>query len=218
MNMDYSNLTLGDPTGNLTVVIQAGGESKRMGRSKATVPFLGEPLIMRGVRRLLPIASEMIITTNEPDALNFLPSFIKLQQDLIDVRGSITGAYTALHAANKEYVALVACDMVAPSPALLLAEKKALEENGTSVAIPHLSMGYEPFHAVYRKSTCEQSIDKIIGTDIKSMRAWLDNVDKTEFSKEMLMEIDFRGGAFMNANTPEELEIAEKWVRNREGL
>ena len=31
----------------VTVVIQAGGESRRMGQSKATVPFAGRPLICR---------------------------------------------------------------------------------------------------------------------------------------------------------------------------
>ena len=40
----------------LTVAIQAGGESKRMGRSKATVPFCGRPLICRLVERVDPIA------------------------------------------------------------------------------------------------------------------------------------------------------------------
>ena len=36
----------------VTVVIQAGGESRRMGQSKATVPFAGRPLICRLVERL----------------------------------------------------------------------------------------------------------------------------------------------------------------------
>jgi molybdopterin-guanine dinucleotide biosynthesis protein A len=31
----------------LTIVIQAGGESRRMGQDKALVPFLGQPLILR---------------------------------------------------------------------------------------------------------------------------------------------------------------------------
>ena len=62
--------------GNLTIVIQAGGESRRMGRSKATVPFLGEPLLLRGVNRLLPLADEFIITTNEPQTLGFLDDWV----------------------------------------------------------------------------------------------------------------------------------------------
>ena len=48
----------------ITVVIQAGGESRRMGQSKALVPFAGRPLICRMVERLSPVADELIITTN----------------------------------------------------------------------------------------------------------------------------------------------------------
>ena len=56
----------------LSVAIQAGGESRRMGRSKATVPFLGRPLLERIVTRVAPIAAEIVITTNEPENLGFL--------------------------------------------------------------------------------------------------------------------------------------------------
>ncbi len=56
----------------LTVIIQAGGESRRMGQEKALVPFLGRPLISRVIDRLAPIADEMVITTNHPEAFGFL--------------------------------------------------------------------------------------------------------------------------------------------------
>ena len=121
-------------SGDLTVVIQAGGESRRMGRSKATVPFLGEPLLMRGVRRLLPIADELVVTTNEPDALGFLDDFIDrgsvhLATDVCDERGALRGILTALSAATLPYVSLVACDMLFPSTALISAEHAALEDS-----------------------------------------------------------------------------------------
>ena len=57
----------------VTVVIQAGGESRRMGQSKATVPFAGRPLICRLVERLSPVADELIITTNEADQAGLSP-------------------------------------------------------------------------------------------------------------------------------------------------
>jgi molybdopterin-guanine dinucleotide biosynthesis protein A len=52
----------------LSLVIQAGGESRRMGQDKALMPFLGRPLIQRVAERLAPIADELIVTTNRPDA------------------------------------------------------------------------------------------------------------------------------------------------------
>jgi molybdopterin-guanine dinucleotide biosynthesis protein A len=55
----------------LTVCIQAGGQSSRMGEDKALKTFLGRPLIQRVIDRLKLIADEMIITTNHPQELNF---------------------------------------------------------------------------------------------------------------------------------------------------
>jgi molybdopterin-guanine dinucleotide biosynthesis protein A len=56
----------------LTIVIQAGGQSSRMGEDKALKPFLGKPLIQRVVDRLAPIADELIVTTNRPGDYTFL--------------------------------------------------------------------------------------------------------------------------------------------------
>ena len=57
----------------LTVVIQAGGESRRMGQDKALLPFLGRPLIRACHRaRSRPLADEVLVTTNRPEAYGFL--------------------------------------------------------------------------------------------------------------------------------------------------
>ena len=127
--------------GNLTIVLQAGGESRRMGRSKATVPFLGEPLLWRGINRLMPLADEFLITTNEPQNLSFLDDLIdlgkvRLVTDDYEQRGALRGVYTAINAASLEFVALVACDMIFPSRNLIAAELEAVISNGADIAVP----------------------------------------------------------------------------------
>ena len=70
----------------LSVSIQAGGQSRRMGHDKALMPFLGRPLIQRVVDRLTPIADELLVTTNNPDDYQFLG--IPLFRDLKPSRGA----------------------------------------------------------------------------------------------------------------------------------
>lgn len=204
-------------SGNLTIVLQAGGESRRMGRSKATVPFLGEPLIWRGINRLLPLADEFIITTNEPQNLDFLDDLVELGKirlvtDAYEKRGALRGVYTAINAASKDFVALVACDMIFPSRNLISAELDAMMREGTDVAVPRTKHGYEPFHAVYRRSTCLPVIHKAVEAGEAKANSWFDQVRLTPFDGEAVALAEPRGGCFINVNTPQELAEAEKKI------
>lgn len=204
-------------SGNLTIVLQAGGESRRMGRSKATVPFLGEPLIWRGINRLLPLADEFIITTNEPENLDFLEDLVELGKirlvtDEYDKRGALRGVYTAINAASNEYVALVACDMIFPSRNLISAELEALIEEGGDAAVPKTKHGYEPFHAVYRRSSCLPIIHEATESGESRANGWFDKITVTEFDGRRVAQAEPRGGCFINVNTPEELADAQERI------
>ncbi|MBQ3301367.1 MAG: molybdopterin-guanine dinucleotide biosynthesis protein B [Eggerthellaceae bacterium] len=198
----------------VTVVIQAGGESKRMGRSKATVPFDGRPLICRLVERLSPAADELIVTTNEPENLAFLDEQyphlgIKLVRDEFDFRGALPGMYTALNAASNPYVAMVACDMVFASAKLVVAEAIELKETGADAVVPVNKHGYEPFHAIYRKSVCLPAVAEGIERGETRAQCLFSRVNVREFSQEQVLAAEPMGGCFVNANTPGELKALE---------
>ncbi|MDO4291544.1 MAG: molybdopterin-guanine dinucleotide biosynthesis protein B [Eggerthellaceae bacterium] len=200
----------------VTVVVQAGGESRRMGRSKATVPFAGRPLICRLVERLSPAADEFIITTNEAANLGFLteefPDLdIKLVGDAFDFRGALPGLYTALQAARNPFVAVVACDMVFASASLVVAESLMMAETGADVVVPVNKHGFEPFHAMYRKRGCVPAVRRALDRGERRAQSFFDDpeVRVAEFSQERVLEVEPRGGCFINANTPEELKRLE---------
>ncbi|MDE3176038.1 MAG: NTP transferase domain-containing protein, partial [Pseudomonadota bacterium] len=52
----------------VAAVILAGGASTRMGRPKASAPFLGEPLAARILRRLSPQVGRVYLNAREGDA------------------------------------------------------------------------------------------------------------------------------------------------------
>jgi len=189
-----------------------------MGSPKALVSFCGLPLICRGLKRLGEAADELIITSNDQKSLDFLcdavryDNKLKIFSDVLEARGALSGVYTALYHATHPYVGIVACDMVFPSAPLLLAERDALEMSGADVAVPVTSHGYEPFHAVYRRSTCLPIVEAAILEGNTRANSWFDRVRIHEFTHEMVLEADQRGGAFVNVNTPEELFAIEKRI------
>jgi molybdopterin-guanine dinucleotide biosynthesis protein A len=192
----------------LSIVIQAGGESSRMGQDKALMPFLGKPLIQRVIERVKHLGDEILVTTNHPDNYQFLN--LRLAADIVPGRGALGGLYTALFSAREPLVAVVACDMPFVSASLLKAERNLLLESGYDAAIPRTAHGTEPFHATYRRSTCLPAVEWAIKAEKWRADAWYSRVNLRLLSPEDVRRYDPEEMAFWNVNTPEELENAQQ--------
>ncbi len=199
----------------LTVAIQAGGESRRMGQSKALVPFLGRPLVERIVERVEPIADEVLITTNEPERLEFLLAehpLVRLVTDEYDRRGALPGLITALANAKHPQTAITACDMVNVSPELLAAESSLMRNGGFQVVMPRTSHGVEPFAAVYETESCLVAAREAFESGESKMRSVIERLNTLEVDKSNPGSVPFPLGCFLNVNTPDELELAGRIV------
>jgi molybdopterin-guanine dinucleotide biosynthesis protein A len=192
----------------LTLVIQAGGESRRMGKDKALVPFLGQTLVERVLGRVSHLADEVLVTTNKPESYAFLG--LPLAADVIPGRGALGGLYTALSAAHQLLVAVVACDMPFVSAELLEFERELLEREGYDAVIPRTEGGTEPFHAIYRRETCLPAVEAVLQADKWRVDAWYAKANVRLLSPEVTRPYDPRSLAFWNVNTPEELVEAEQ--------
>lgn len=199
----------------LTLVIQAGGESRRMGRDKALVPFLDIPLVERVLTRLAGLGDETVITANQPDAYRYLN--LPLFPDVIPGRGALGGLYTALHIASHPLVAVVACDMPFVNPNLLAAQRDRLLAEGLDAVIPTTHGGTEPFHAVYRQEACLPAIKAALEAGKWRVDAWFPGARIHFLTPEETRQHDPHGIAFWNVNTPEELARAESFARQELG-
>ncbi len=192
----------------MTVVIQAGGMSSRMGEDKALKPFLGRALIQRVIDRLTPIADELIVTTNRPDEYTFLN--VRLVSDLKPGRGALGGLYIAIASATSPLVAVAACDMPFASRIFFEGARRLMVKEDTDVVIAKTDEGYEPFHALYRRETCLPAIESAIEADQWKVIAWFPRVRVRELNAQEIKEFDPSGLCFWNLNTPEEFLEAEK--------
>ncbi|MBP7787066.1 MAG: molybdenum cofactor guanylyltransferase, partial [Longilinea sp.] len=90
-------------------MIEAGGKSTRMGMDKALMPFNGEPLIQRIIRRLDGVGDEMMIVANQPEPYRMLG--LRVVPDVIPGSGALSGVHTALACASHPFVIITACDL-----------------------------------------------------------------------------------------------------------
>lgn len=171
------------------------------------MPFLGRPLIERIIQRVAPIADEIIITTNEPQAYQFLG--LPLFADIYPERGALGGLHTALACASHPLVAVLACDMPFASPELINFQKEIILDEKVDVVIPGGPEGLEPLHSLYRRETCLPACQGAILADQWKLISWFPQVNVRTLQPEEIRPYDQAGLVFWNLNTPEEFKRAE---------
>ena len=195
---------------SLSVAIQAGGESKRMGRDKAGALFLGEPLLGRACRRLAGLGDDLFVTTHAPQDWTALG--VPCHPDVLPGRGALGGLYTALLHARQPLVAVVACDMPFASAALLRLALARLGE--ADVALFESDGGREPLHAVYRRASALPAVRAALEAGLWRVDVWFDTVRVRLLRRSEWEPLDPTGRAFLNVNTPAELAAAEALARS----
>jgi molybdopterin-guanine dinucleotide biosynthesis protein A len=182
-----------------------------MGQDKALMPFLGEALIQRIMKQVAPIAQEVFVVTNQPQAYTFLET--TLIADIIPEKGPLGGLLTALSFAQNPFVATIACDMPFANLEILVLALNILKTTGADVVMPRVNHKLEPLHAVYRRKTCLSPVQAILQAGRRKMIAWLPSVDIYELTWKEMETCDPHHLAFINVNNPKEFRQAEQIAR-----
>ena len=189
-----------------SIVIQAGGKSSRMGQDKSFLPLCGLPLFDLVVNSVSGLGNDLIITSNEPEKFRFYHA--NVVQDEYGGVGALAGLHAGIKASKNELVIAVANDMPFISVKLFAYMQQQIRPD-VDVVIPCSSKGYEPFHAIYRRSTCLPAIERAILAKKKRIVSWFEDVKVLTVSESVLQMYDPKGLAFFNVNTVEDLKFAE---------
>jgi molybdopterin-guanine dinucleotide biosynthesis protein A len=192
----------------ITIVLQAGGKSTRMGKDKALLPFLGIPLIKRLRDRFSDMGEELLVITN--DFSGYQDLAVPLYKDIIPDRGALGGLYTALSISKNPLVGLIAADLPFANPALMAHLIKTLLASNAQAAIPSTERGLEPLHAVYRRDTTLPLVKGAIDQNLWRMNDWFDQAEILILTPEETQKVTASKYTFLNLNTPEDLQKAEK--------
>ena len=168
-----------------TLLVLAGGESRRMGRTKAWLE-VGETTLVRWVaERLAPAFPEVVVSFAEPEQVQELLPY-RLVFDRKRSAGPLAGLEAGLSAARNEVVFAVACDM--PYVTRELAEMAVAATHGCDAAIPRVGGRPEPACAAYRRSalgaiTAALDAGRNTAADLAEELevAWLEGLDPDMF-------------------------------------
>jgi len=186
--------------GGCSLVILAGGLSRRMGRDKAALPAGDGTLIEHIARRLAPVVEETIVaggsvTPNLPD--------VRLVADRADGLGPLGGMHAGLTAARYPHVWVVACDLPDVQPAVVtrLGEMSA----GYDAVVPRIGGEPQGVCALYQRSLASR-IDGLLNAGERSIRSLLAASNVRYVTAEELRTVDPELRSFRNINTPADYE------------
>ena len=89
--------------------------------------------------------------------------------------------------------------MVLASPSLVVAEALEMTRTGADVVVPVNKHGFEPFHAIYRRSGCLPAVRAALNEGEKRAQVFFNQVNVCEFPQKKVLEAEPMGGCFMNA-------------------
>ncbi|MCX7965893.1 MAG: molybdenum cofactor guanylyltransferase [Syntrophorhabdaceae bacterium] len=188
----------------ISCAILAGGASSRMGRDKATININGKSLIEHVYESVKDIFDEIMVISGNTGILN--NKKIKVYKDIIPVQGTLTGIVTGLIHSTNPYVFVVACDMpnISHKGIGYIIENTKNED----IIIPKVEKGYEPLHAVYKK-TCIPYMLNLIEKRIFKITELFPYVSVKVLKDNPFFMKDGQS-VFININTEEDLLLIER--------
>ena len=188
------------------VAINAGGQSRRMGRDKALVELDGRPMLEHVIKRVSGLGQAQTLLVSNDHAAHARFGLPMVRDSLPDA-GSLGGIYTALVHSQCDHALVVACDMPFLSPALLRYMLALREEGGYDVIVPRVDGYPQGLHAVYSQA-CIAPIRAQIGAGRLRVIGFYDQVRVRYMDEDEWRPLDPTGRALNNINTPEELAAA----------
>jgi molybdopterin-guanine dinucleotide biosynthesis protein A len=197
---------------DVCAVILAGGQSRRMGFNKALIDVGGRPLIQILADRILPLTTQILISSNDSVSYKFLN--YPVISDYYKGCGPLAGFHAAMSQKACSLYIVLACDL--PNLQTSLLRNLVSFAEGYDAAIPRSRDGLaHPLCAVYRR-TCLPSVEKALmrGAN-KVIEIFLD--DSLTIKWISPEEGSFQESELANLNTPEDLYLLKAAITSPSG-
>jgi len=183
---------------DLSGVVLAGGQSRRMGTDKAALPFGDATLLERVLRAVGACCRQVVVVTSGSRPYPGLA--VPVVVDRWPGRGPLAGIEAGLRACPTPYAAVVACDLPFLRPRLLCGLAEAAR--GVQAAVPVTDRPH-PLCAVYRRDAAGVA-DEVLQAGGGSVRDLLGRLRVRYVPEDVLRRWDPELASLVNVNTPEE--------------
>lgn len=199
------------PIAELALAVLCGGESQRMGRSKATLDFAGEPMVVRMVRRLSRVCGgEHFVVAGFEQSLPPFAESVQILRDRAPGRGPLEGIVLATRAVNENSsnsaVAVVGCDLPFIQPFLMRSMFGAFNAESDVICVQDDSRMH-PLIAIYRPRIQRVAESRRMA-GLASLHGLLATVCVQPVGLEFVRAADPTLRSLVNVNTPDDYDSA----------
>ena len=188
-------------------IVLCGGESKRMGRAKAWLPFGDQTLLHRVVDRVGQAVASVIVVAADGQAVPELPPAVKVVYDEEPNRGPLGGLATGLRASagQCDAVFLSACDSPFVSTAVIERLFDLLGDH--DICIPQVGNRLHPLAAAYSVRV-EAKVRSHLAMSRLRLLDLTDQLRTRVVTESELIDMDPGFKMFQNLNTPADYQQA----------
>jgi molybdopterin-guanine dinucleotide biosynthesis protein A len=197
-------------------IVLCGGQSSRMGRPKAWLPFAGEIMLPRVVRLLRKVVRPLVVVAAPDQEVPPLSPDVAVVRDEEKGRGPLQGLAAGLDAllGQAEAAYLSSCDVPFLQPAFVRRLLDLLGEK--SVCVPHVDGYHHPLAAVYRLDVAG-AVDRLLAENRLRPFFLFEAVPTRIVEAAELAEVDPTFQTLRNLNTPEDYQAALQEVGSEPG-
>ena len=189
-----------------SLVILAGGLSRRMGRDKAALPAGDGTLLEHLARRLAPVVDETIIAggSGRPNL-----GGVRRVEDRHAGLGPLAGMHAGFSAARHPHAFVVGCDLPDVEPAIVTLLRELAGDY--EAVVPRLDREPEGVCALYAR-TLAPRIEALLDAGERSIKTLLALSNVRYVAPEELFAVDPELRSFRNINTPADYQA---WLKTQ---
>ena len=194
-------------------IVLCGGQSSRMGRPKAWLPFGDEVMLQRVVRVLRGVVDPVVVVAAPGQDVPELPAEVEIVRDEVEGRGPLAGlaAGLAAFAGKVDAAYLSSCDVPFLKPEFVRRVVSFLTPEAQpptpEIAVPHVDGYHHPLAAVYRVDVLPNVRELLAANRLRPVFLF-DAVPTRVIGAHELADIDPDLTSLRNLNTPEEYGAA----------